>query len=75
MRETTPDAMPPCFEKWCKRFDDCFKTEVEPTTIYAEDLSSPIKSKKQSKRINRRLNNWMKEELQTSLEEIGQLTG
>lgn len=22
MKETTPAAMPPCFEKWCKRFDD-----------------------------------------------------
>jgi hypothetical protein len=22
MRETTPLAMPPCFDRWCKRFDD-----------------------------------------------------
>ena len=31
MRETTPSAMPPCFEKWCKRFDDCFKTQAQKT--------------------------------------------
>ena len=47
----------------------------EPTIIYAEDLTSPIKSKHQSKLINRRLNNWMKGELQVSLEEIGKETG
>ena len=46
-----------------------------PTIIYAEDLSSPIKSKTESKRINRKLNSWMKGELQNSLEEIGKLTG
>lgn len=46
-----------------------------PTLVYAEDLSSPIKSKTESKRINRKLNNWMKGELQNSLEEIGKLTG
>jgi IS605 OrfB family transposase len=48
---------------------------TEPTVIYAEDLSSPIKNKTQSKRINRKLNNWVKGELQASLEEIGKLTG
>ena len=48
---------------------------TEPTLIYAEDLSSPIKSKVKSKRINRKLNQWMKGELQTSLEEIGSQTG
>ena len=21
MKETTPSAMPPCFDRWCKRFD------------------------------------------------------
>lgn len=46
-----------------------------PTIIYAEDLSSPIKSKTESKRINRKLNSWMKGELQNSLEETGKLTG
>jgi SRSO17 transposase len=29
MRETTPAAMPPCFERWCARFDDCFKTKAQ----------------------------------------------
>ncbi|MGH2413794.1 MAG: IS701 family transposase [Microcystaceae cyanobacterium] len=31
MRETTPAAMPPCFERWCKRFDDCFTTKAQKT--------------------------------------------
>ena len=31
MRETTPAAMPPCFEKWCKRFDDCLRTKAQKT--------------------------------------------
>ncbi|WP_413168235.1 IS701 family transposase [Capilliphycus salinus ALCB114379] len=31
MRETSPSAMPPCFEKWCQRFDDCFKTKAQKT--------------------------------------------
>ena len=48
---------------------------TKPTEIMAEDLSSPIKSKFESKRINRKLNQWIKGELQLSLEEIGQLTG
>jgi IS605 OrfB family transposase len=48
---------------------------TEPTIVYAEELSSPIKSKVESKRINRKLNQWMKGELQLSLEEIGQQTG
>jgi IS605 OrfB family transposase len=48
---------------------------TEPTEIYAEDLSSPIKSKSESKRINRKLNQWIKGELQVSLEEIASLTG
>lgn len=46
-----------------------------PKIIYAEELSSPIKNKTQSKRINRRLNSWVKGELQVSLEEISKLTG
>jgi len=28
MKETTPSTMPPCFEKWCRRFDDVFKTKL-----------------------------------------------
>jgi len=29
MKETTPSTMRPCFEKWCRRFDDVFKTKAE----------------------------------------------
>ena len=29
MRETTPAAMPPCFDKWCKRFDDVLRTKAQ----------------------------------------------
>ena len=24
MKETTPAAMPPCFDRWCQRLDDIF---------------------------------------------------
>jgi SRSO17 transposase len=29
MKETTPAAMPPCFERWCKRFDDVFTHKAQ----------------------------------------------
>ena len=29
MKETTPDAMPPCFEKWCSRYDDVFSHQSQ----------------------------------------------
>lgn len=29
MKETTPAAMPPCFERWCSRFDDVFRTKAQ----------------------------------------------
>jgi SRSO17 transposase len=29
MKETTPAAIPPCFEKWCKRFDDVFTHKAQ----------------------------------------------
>jgi hypothetical protein len=29
MKETTPAAMPPCFDRWCGRFDNCFKSEAQ----------------------------------------------
>lgn len=51
------------------------KVLTSPRIIYAEDLSSPIKNKTQSKRINRKLNSWVKGELQVSLEDISKLTG
>lgn len=47
----------------------------EPTLIVAEDLSRPIKSKNLVKSLNRKLNQWMKGELQDSLIAIGRKTG
>lgn len=29
MKETTPAAMPPCFDKWCSRFDDLLRTKAQ----------------------------------------------
>ncbi len=29
MRETTPAAMPPCFDRWCTKFDDLLKTKAQ----------------------------------------------
>ncbi len=29
MKETTPAAMPPCFDRWCKKFDDLLKTKAQ----------------------------------------------
>jgi hypothetical protein len=29
MKETTPAAMPPCFEKWCQRFDKAFTHKAQ----------------------------------------------
>ncbi len=29
MKETTPAAMPPCFDKWCQRFDDIFAHQAQ----------------------------------------------
>ena len=29
MRESTPTAMPPCFDKWCKKFDDLLRTKAQ----------------------------------------------
>jgi IS605 OrfB family transposase len=43
--------------------------------IYCEDLTQPIKGKQLAKRINRKLNQWMKGELQASLEKIAKETG
>ena len=33
MRETTPAAMPPCFEKWSKRFDDLLRNKAQKDDI------------------------------------------
>jgi len=29
MKETTPAAMPPCFDRWCKRFDDIWTHQAQ----------------------------------------------
>lgn len=29
MKETTPSAMPPCFDRWCGRFDDLFNHKAQ----------------------------------------------
>ena len=29
MKETTPAAMPPCFERWCQKFDDVFSHKAQ----------------------------------------------
>lgn len=29
MKQTTPAAMPPCFDRWCKRFDDVFSHQAQ----------------------------------------------
>ena len=31
MKETTPTAMPPYFERWCKQFDGCWKNPPQKT--------------------------------------------
>lgn len=54
---------------------DLRRVITSPTVIFAEDLSSPIKGKHQAKGINRKLNQWMKGELQVSLEKISKETG
>lgn len=47
-------------------------TNVE---LFCEDLSSPIKSKATTKSANRKLNQWMKGELQASVDKIALETG
>jgi SRSO17 transposase len=29
MKETTPSAMPPCFNRWCQRFDNVFTHQAQ----------------------------------------------
>ncbi len=31
MKETTPSAMPACFDRWCARFDDVFTHKAQKT--------------------------------------------
>lgn len=48
---------------------------TEPLIICCEDLTQPIRGKAQSKAVNCKLNQWMKGELQKSLEKLAQETG
>ncbi|OKH60770.1 hypothetical protein NIES2130_01390 [Scytonema sp. HK-05] len=43
--------------------------------IFCEDLTQPLTGKQQAKHINRKLNQWMKGELQASIEKISLETG
>lgn len=54
---------------------DLRRVIISPTRIFAEDLTQPIKGKQQAKQINRLLNQWMKGELQASIEKIALETG
>ena len=29
MKETTPAAMPPCFDRWCQKFDDLLLNKAQ----------------------------------------------
>lgn len=54
---------------------DLRRVITSPTHIFAEDLTQPIKGKQQARIINRKLNQWMKGELQASLEKVSRETG
>lgn len=54
---------------------DLYRYITEPTQIVAEDLSSTILGKKRAKSMNRKLNQWMKAQLQESLEALERKTG
>jgi len=59
----------------CMIRKDLYAYITQPTLIVAEDLSRPIPGKKRSISLNRKLNQWMKGELQDSLIAIGRKTG
>ena len=54
---------------------DLRRAITTPVVIYCEDLTQPIKGKQLSLHINRKLNQWMKGELQTSIDKIALETG
>ncbi|MUG91918.1 hypothetical protein F7734_05320 [Scytonema sp. UIC 10036] len=54
---------------------DLRKVIISPIDIICEDLTTPIKGKRQAKQINRKLNQWMKGELQASLVQLSMKTG
>ncbi|NEO80227.1 zinc ribbon domain-containing protein [Moorena sp. SIO4G3] len=47
----------------------------EPLKVFAEDLTQPIKGKRQSKAMSRKLNSWMKGEMRNSLQKWANWTG
>ena len=54
---------------------DLRRVITSPVQIFVEDLTQPIKGKQQAKQINRQLNQWMKGELQASVEKISVESG
>lgn len=54
---------------------DLRRNITTPVDIICEDLTQPIKGKQLAVHINRKLNQWMKGELQASLEKISKETG
>lgn len=59
----------------CMIRQDLNKYITEPTLIVAENLSNSITGFKQARSLNRKLNQWIKGELQESLEVVGRKTG
>ena len=51
MKQTTPSAMPPCFEKWCSRFDDVFSNLAHSFIIW-QPLTGGLKRRWANKPIN-----------------------
>ncbi len=54
---------------------DLRRNITTPVEIFCEDLTQSIKGKKQALHINRKLNQWMKGELQASIDKIALETG
>ena len=55
MKETTPTAMPPCFERWCKQFDDCWKNP--PQKIGFRHYLGGLLGESERKNISQMANN------------------
>lgn len=54
---------------------DLRRAIISAVQIFVEDLTQPIKAGQQAKHINRKLNSWIKGELQASIEKIALETG
>ena len=55
MKETIPTAMPPCFERWCKQFDDCWKNP--PQKIGFRHYLGGLLGESERKNISQMANN------------------